>query len=93
MLIIITKKNINISQTRTIGISKSNIEFFKEKIINIEKLIMEIKKIEIYTDKFNKEKLLNFENNNEQIFSLLKIMNYINFKKNLSKNKFFKKII
>ena len=32
------KKNYKISDTRTIGISKNNIDFFNSNIINIEKL-------------------------------------------------------
>ena len=33
---------------------------------------MEIKKIHIFTDNLNKEKLLNFENNKDQLFSIIK---------------------
>ena len=33
------KKNQNFSQSRTIGISKSNIEFFNKNILNIKKIL------------------------------------------------------
>ena len=38
-----SKKTYSINKTRTIGISKSNVEFFNEKIINIEKIIYKLK--------------------------------------------------
>ena len=65
------KKNQKISHSRTLGISKSNIKFFNENIINIEKLLWKLKKIEIYTDNLKNEKLLNFERSNDQIFSII----------------------
>ena len=90
--LITQKKNLKIGQSRTLGISKSNIEFFKKNIVNIEKLLWKLKRIEIYTDNLKNEKLLNFENNNEQIFSIIK--NYELYKvleKDLSRSKYFKK--
>ena len=81
-------------KTRTIGISKSNIEFFKKKIININKILWKINKIEIFSDNFKERKLINFENKNDQLFSILKNYKlYELLNKKLSKNKFFKKII
>ena len=88
------KKSIKHSQTRTLGISKSNVDFFNKNIINFEKLLWKLKKIEIYTDNLKKEKLLNFEDNNNQIFSIIKNHDlYHLLEKNLSRNKFFKKRI
>ena len=84
-------KKINIS--RTIGISKANVEFFNNSIINIEKIIWKLKKIEIFTDNLHKEKLINFENQNQELFSILK--NNVLFEllnKSLSKSKYFKRI-
>ena len=90
--LIVQKKNLKIDQSRTLGISKSNIEFFKKNIINIEKLLWKLKRIEIYTDNLKNEKLLNFENNNEQIFSIIKNHElYKVLEKDLSKNKYFTK--
>ena len=40
--------------------------------MNIEKLLWKLKKIEIYTDKLKNEKLLNFEKNDDQMFSIIK---------------------
>ena len=70
--IISYKKKQKISLSRTLGISKSNINFFNKNIINIEKLLWKLKKIEIYTDNLKNEKLLNFEKNDDQIFSIIK---------------------
>ena len=49
------RKN-NISSNRTIGISKSNFEFFKKEIMDIQKNFWEIKKIEVYSEKLKKDK-------------------------------------
>ena len=81
-----------ISQSRTIGISKSNFKYFNENLINIQNIIWKLKKIEIYTENLKNEKILNFENKNDQLFSILK-----NYKlnelliKDLLKSKFFRK--
>ena len=86
------KTNKNIDQSRTIGISKNNIEYFNRNIMNIEKLLWKLNKIEIYTDNLKNEKILNFEKNNEQIFSILKNSElYELLDKQLSKNNLFKK--
>ena len=86
-------KSCNINKTRTIGISTSNIEFFNKKIININKILWKLKKIEIYSDNLKNEKLLNFEKNNEYLFSIVKNYKLIGIlEKNLSKNKYFRKI-
>ncbi|MDB0054054.1 FAD-dependent monooxygenase [Candidatus Pelagibacter sp.] len=88
--VLYTKKNLDINKTRTIGISKSNIDFFNKKIICINPLLWKLKKIEIFSDNLIREKLINFEKNNEQIFSI--IQNYSLYKilkNNLSKNKFY----
>jgi len=88
-----SKKKPVLNFSRTIGISKSNFDYFNDNIVNIEKICWKINKIEILTENFNKEKVLNFENNKNQLFSVVK-----NFKiheaveKNLFKNKYFKKI-
>ena len=66
------KKKFLVNKTRTIGISKSNVEFFNEKIINIEKIIYKLNKIEIYSDNLEKQKLISFENNSDYLFSIVK---------------------
>ena len=39
------KKILNLNKSRTIGISKSNLDFFNSNIINVEKLIWKLKKL------------------------------------------------
>jgi len=86
------KKDQKFNQSRTLSISKNNTDFFNKDIINIEKYIWKLKKIEIFTENLKKEKLLNFENNNNQLFSIIKNHElYRLLIKDLSKNKFFKK--
>ena len=89
--VLYNKKNYKISNSRTIGISKNNIDFFNKNIINIEKIIWKLKKIEIFSENLKKEELINFKTNNDQLFSILK--NYKLYKlleKDLLKNKFFR---
>ena len=91
--LIIQKKSYKINKTRTLGISQSNIEFFNNKIININKILWKLKKIEIYSDNLKNEKVLNFEKNNESLFSIVKNYQLIDIlEKSLSKNKYFKKL-
>ena len=85
------KKNFNIHNTRTIGISKNNLDFFNKNIIDIKKIIWKIKRIEIFSQNLKKEKLINFEKNDDQLFSILRNYKlYKLLKNNLSKNKIFK---
>ena len=88
------KKDIKLSNSRTIGISKSNSDFFNKEIIEIEKLLWQLKKIEIFSDNLKQEKIINFEDNNNQLFSIIRNNKlYDVLKKKLSKNKYFKKRI
>ena len=89
--IFLSKKNNQINKSRTIGISKSNLEYFNKNIINIEKLTWKLKKIEIFSENLENEKILNFENN-DQLFSILKNYHLYDFLfKDLSNNEFCKK--
>ena len=91
--IIEQKKKVLQDNSRTIGISKSNVEFFNHSIINIDKIAWKLKKIEIFSDNLNKEKLINFENDNTELFSIIRNQNLIDLLgKSLSKSKYFKKI-
>ena len=86
------KKNIQ-DRSRSIGISKSNIEFFNDSIINLEKIAWKLKKIEIFSDNLRKEKLINFENKSAELFSIIKNQNLFDIlSKSLTKNEYFKKI-
>ena len=68
MFIFIKNKIENLSSSRTIGISKNNLEFFKKEIMKSpKKFFWEIKKIEIYSEKLEKENLLRFENDKDKL--------------------------
>ena len=89
--IITDKKLCFPDQSRTIGISKSNVDFFNNSIINIDKISWKLKKIEIFSDNLKKEKLLNFESNDNELFSIIKNAELFNvLVKSLDKNKYFK---
>ena len=86
------KKKSNINGNRTLGISENNIENFNKNIINLDKEIWKLKKIEIFSNNLKKEKILNFENKKSYLFSIIqnyKIIELLN--KSLSNNKYFKK--
>jgi 2-octaprenyl-6-methoxyphenol hydroxylase len=86
-----SKKNYKISESRTIGITNDNINFFNNNIINIDKIIWKLKRIEIFSDKLKKERLINFKANEDHLFSIVKNNKlYQLLKKDLSKNKIFK---
>jgi len=72
------KKKQIIDQSRTIGITKSNVEYFNNNIVNIDKKIWKLNKIEILSDKLNKEKLLEFQNNNQELFSMVRSFDLYN---------------
>ena len=85
------KKNILYDQSRTLGISKSNIDYFNREILNIKKISWEIKKIKIFTEKNYENELLKFDNKNNQIFSIIRNYNLQKLLfKNLKKSKLIK---
>ena len=59
-------------KSRTLGISKSNVTFFNQNILNIDELLWKIYKIEIYSESFENQKILNFENDKKELFSTIK---------------------
>ena len=85
----------NLSSSRTIGISKNNLQFFIKEIIKIpKKFYCKINKIEIYSEKIAKENLLRFENNKDTLFYMVKNEKlYELLKQKLIENKLFKKKI
>lgn len=89
------KKIEHLSLSRTIGISKNNYEFFRKEIQKISKKIFwKINKIEIYSEKLEKENLLRFEKNNIDLFYMVKNNDlYKSLLKEISKNKLFKKYL
>ena len=89
--VIPSNKNLEFSKNRTIGITKSNFDYFNKNIINIKKIGWKLKRIEIYSNNLKKEKLIKFENANEQLFSIVKNYKlYDILKKSLSKNKYLR---
>ncbi len=83
------QKNFDILKSRTVGISKKNIDFFNREILNIEKLLWKIKQIDIYSENLKEEKVLNFKNEDHILFGMVK--NFELQKKlflSLKKNKF-----
>jgi len=92
--IIITNKIEYSNKSRTLGISMKNVEFINNNISNIKKFLWEIDKIEVYSQSLKREKILNFENRNKNLFSIIKNHELIDFLINqLNKSKFchFKK--
>ena len=89
----IKKKSNSINSSRTLGISKSNVEFYNKNIINIKNIIWKIKKIEIFTDNLKDEKLINFGDSINEIFSIVKNYNLSKIlEKSLYRSKYFSKI-
>ena len=70
--IISNKKKDKINFNRTIGISKINLDFFNREILDINKLSWDINKIEIYSENLNYERILNFQNDNQKLFSVIR---------------------
>ena len=55
-------------------------------------MLLKLKKIEIFSDNLRKEKLINFENNDNELFSIIRNQNlFEDLEKSLSKDKYFKK--
>ena len=91
--VLFTKKVEKLNFTRTLGISKSNIEFFNSNIIDINKIIWKLKNIEIFTENLKNEKLIKFKSNEEYLFSIIR--NYELYKliiNSLNTTKYFRKI-
>ena len=88
--IVSDKKNFK-NKTRTIGISKSNIDFLKKEIFDINQFLWKVNKIEIFTENLKKNKVLEFDNGKNYLFALFKndeVLEYLF--SNLKKNKFVK---
>ena len=90
---LIYNSNIKIiNKTSTIGITKSNIDFFNQKILNISKISWKIDKIEIFLEKQQNKKLINFDGKKSQLFSIIKNYQLYELLNNsLKNNKLFKR--
>ncbi len=86
--VLFNRKNKKYDKTRTLGVSKSNIDYFNQEIIDIKKILWDIKNIKIYTEKTSNEEILNFNNKGKNIFSIIKNHKlYEILLNNLKKNK------
>ena len=84
-------KNKNQNKNRTIGISKSNIDFFNKNILNIDKFLWKIHKIDIFSQKVENKKILCFQNESDYLFSIIKNHELFDcLMKVLKKNKFLR---
>ncbi len=70
--ILTNKKKLKTDKSRTIGISKSNLVFFNKFILDIKKLTWNINKIEIYSENLPNEKIINFENEEKMLFTIIR---------------------
>ena len=66
------KKLLEYNKSRTIGISKKNLDFFNKNILDIKKLLWNINKIEVYSENLQYEKILNFQNGDQPLFAIIK---------------------
>ena len=68
--------------SRTIGISRDNINFINNKIINLKKKnLCKIKNIKIYTD--DRKEILNFKNKTDNLFSIIELNKFYKFQKEI----------
>ena len=89
--IFLGKKTKRYNKIQTLGISKTNIEFFNRNISNINKFLWGIRNIEIYSENLKGEKVLNFENKGNNLFYIAKNYNlYHHLLFDLKKNKLIK---
>ena len=89
--IFLGKKTKRYNKIQTLGISKTNIEFFNKNISNINKFLWGINNIEIYSENKRNEKILNFENKGNNLFYIARNQNlYQHLLLGLKKNKLIK---
>ena len=66
------KKKKKFDNNQTLGISKTNVDFFNKNITNINKFLWKIKRINIYSENFNNNKILDFKNAHDHLFSVVR---------------------
>ena len=88
------KNNFKISPTRTIAISKSNVDFLKEIGLDPSKFSWPVKNIKIFNEKNKSKEIIEFNYQDKYLFLLVKNNLFFNFlKKKLDKNKNFSRKI
>ena len=86
-----TKKKLYRDKTRTIGLSKSNIDYFNKYISKIDKILWPIKEIKIFSENSKQREIIKFEDQNNILFSMIQNHKiYSQLILELSKSKFFK---
>ncbi len=70
--ILINNGNYKYDKSRTLGISQSNIDYFNNEIININKILWPINNIKVFTEKNRNNQILEFNNDRKQIFAIIK---------------------
>ena len=96
-------KKVYIDKSRTIGISKSNIDYLNRYVSNISKILWPIKQIKIYSENSRNKDLITFEDQKsylfsivknekifEQLYSELKKSKFLKFKKDIGYKKLIK---
>ena len=84
------KRNKKKFISRTLGITKKNIDFLNKEKINLENHIWHINNIKIFNFQNNKE-ILNFDARNEKLFSVIKNYKFFDLlEKNIKKKKLIK---
>jgi 2-octaprenyl-6-methoxyphenol hydroxylase len=88
------KNIIKVSQDRTIGITKNNLDYIKSDIFDFPKTnFWKIEKIEICSEKLKNNKILNFQKKESDLFYMVKNDQfYKSLDTKLMKSKFFKRI-
>ena len=83
-----------LSNNRTISITPDNWDFLEREVVKIKKKISwDINNIEIYNEKNREEKILNFNNSNKKLFSIIKYNDLCKLLNNsLKRSSFFKKV-
>ena len=85
------KKPKKYNKIQTLGISKSNIEFFNKNILNINKFLWNIENIEIFSENLKNEKILSFQKKDSNLFSIVRNDNlYKHLLFSLKKNRLIK---
>jgi len=85
------KKPKKYNKIQTLGISKSNIEFFNKNILNINKFLWNIENIEIFSENLKNEKILSFQKKDSNLFSIARNHNlYKHLLFSLKKNRLIK---
>ena len=80
-----SKNNFKISPTRTIAISKSNVDFLQDIGLDISKFSWPIKNIKIFNEKNKSKELFNFKNKHKYLFLLVRNKYFFYFLEKTSK--------